>query len=146
MVRTVGNSASEYPFSDIRQLRTDTAVTGAYRPIVLNVGSAWLSGSAISRISFNRFGRSSSAFLRPLSEKLSLTAPCPISCVPLRIVLRFQPKIRYAPRCPPFPNALTIFAMNIRQSQPLSFSAVSVSTDFNDIRTTSISFFTSLSE
>src|SRR2546425_2753348 len=79
----------------------------------------------MAMISESKFGRWSSLRLRPRSAKPSMqTIPCSTSCIPLRMVPRFQPNSRSANRWPPSPKACTVRAMNIRRALPLSSLAV----------------------
>src|SRR5947199_6430425 len=74
----------------------------------------------------------SSARLRPLLPKASTqVTPLSSSCIPLRIVLRFQPNSCSARLAPPGPKALTVRARNRRRTLPLSCLAVSINNPFS---------------
>src|SRR5436305_158519 len=125
MVSTVGNSSSLYPFWAINWRRTSAAVIRVYRRVVRNCGSAWLCPSTMAVISVNKLGKWSSLCLRPRNEKPSThLIALSTSCIPLRMVPRFQPSSRSASLCPPSPSACTVRAINIRRALPLSSFAV----------------------
>src|SRR2546430_15381849 len=83
-------------------------------------------------ISVSRLGKCSSDRLRPRDPKASThVIPLSSSCIPLRIVLRFQPNFRSARLAPPGPNALTVRARNRRRALPLSCLAALINRSFN---------------
>src|SRR5260370_6219218 len=125
MGSAVGTSSSVSPLWAINGRRTSVAVSRVYRRVVRNCGSAWLCPSTIAVRSRSRFGRCSSQRLRPRNRKPSTQAiPCATSCIPLRIVPRFQPNSRSASRWPPSPKASTVRAINMRRVLPLRAFAV----------------------
>src|SRR4051794_6610834 len=94
---------------------------------VWNLGSAWLWSSTMLRMSSSSRGRCSSAGLRRRRWKASTQVmPVRSSCVPLRIVSRFQPRWASAQTCPPRPIALTVLAMKSRRWLDLSALAASI--------------------
>src|SRR5712691_3492856 len=75
--------------------------------------------------SFNKLGKWSSLCLHPRNEKPSThLIPLSTSCIPLRMVPRFQPSSRSASLWPPSPSACTVRAINIRRALLLSSLAV----------------------
>src|SRR3954454_25215343 len=97
------------------------------RRFVWNLGSAWLWPSAMLRMSSRRPGRCSSAGLRRRQWKEARQVmPVRNSCIPLRIVSRFQPRWASAQTCPPRPIALTVLAMKSRRWLDLSALAASI--------------------
>src|SRR5256885_479051 len=76
-------------------------------------------------ISCRKLGKWSSLRLRPRNTKPSThSIPRSTSCIPLRIVPRFQPSSRSASRWPPSPKAFTVRAINRRRALPLRSLAV----------------------
>ncbi len=109
--------------------RTSAALMRVKSLLVWNLGSAWLCPSAMARMSSSSLGRCSSAGLRRRQWKASTQVmPERNSCIPLRMVSRFQPRWASAQICPPRPMALTALAMKSRRWLPLSVSAVSMRT------------------
>ncbi len=124
LVRSLGRSATAYPFSVWSRSHTSRADRLVYRLVYrrsdFNSGSAWVWGSTRSRMSMPSCGFASSDRAEPRVPKLSAhRMPEARSCGPVSTFARPQPNRRSARRARPAHKARVTSAWNKRRRCPV---------------------------